>query len=233
MDNLQLWNKVRQVPLEAQKTIGGGRLRGMTDINPVYRIQTLTAQFGPAGFGWRYEITDKRLEPGANGEIAAFVDINLYVNDPAMGWSQSIPGTGGAMFVANEKNGAYTSDECYKMALTDAISVACKALGIGADVYWSQGASKYPTQEAAPEPKAEPRQEPKQEPKSEPRISPQQLAQLQRECANPDGTKNQVEADRLKQTYTNHGYTDAKSILAKDFDQIWKEFVEGALPFNV
>ena len=28
----------------------------------------------------------------------------------------------------------YTSDECYKMALTDALSVACKALGVAADV---------------------------------------------------------------------------------------------------
>ena len=31
------------------------------------------------------------------------------------------------------------------MAYTDAISVACKSLGMGADVYW--GDSKYPTQE--------------------------------------------------------------------------------------
>ena len=29
------------------------------------------------------------------------------------------------------------------MALTDAISVACKALGFGADVYWQAGRSKY------------------------------------------------------------------------------------------
>ena len=34
MGNLDLWNKVKAVPPEAQKTIGGGRLRGMTDINP-------------------------------------------------------------------------------------------------------------------------------------------------------------------------------------------------------
>lgn len=47
------------------------------------------------------------------------------------------------MYVANEKNGPYTSDECYKMALTDAISVACKALGVAADVYWDSDRSKY------------------------------------------------------------------------------------------
>ena len=29
------------------------------------------------------------------------------------------------------------------MALTDAISVACKALGFGADIYWASGRTKY------------------------------------------------------------------------------------------
>ncbi len=55
------------------------------------------------------------------------------------------------MFVANQRNGPHVSDECFKMALTDAISVACKALGLGADVYFAKDATKY-TQEQ-PEPK--------------------------------------------------------------------------------
>ena len=48
--------------------------------------------------------------------------------------------------MAKEKNGLYTSDECFKMALTDAISVACKALGFGADIYWANGRTKYTAQ---------------------------------------------------------------------------------------
>lgn len=142
MDNLQLYNKVREVPKEAQKTIFGGRLKGKTDINPMWRIKTLTEQFGVCGIGWYYEIKEKRLETGAGGEIAAFVDIELFINSNGT-WSFGIPGTGGSMFVANEKNGLYTSDECYKMALTDALSVSCKALGIGADVYWEADKTKY------------------------------------------------------------------------------------------
>ena len=47
------------------------------------------------------------------------------------------------MFVENQKSGEYVSDECYKMATTDAISVACKQLGIGADVYWDADKTKY------------------------------------------------------------------------------------------
>ncbi|HWS31023.1 MAG TPA: hypothetical protein VN512_13035 [Clostridia bacterium] len=114
----------------------------MTDINPMWRIKTLTEQFGPCGIGWRYEITDKQLCPSSDGTIAAFVDINLYYNEGGA-WSEAIPGTGGAMFAAKEKAGLYTDDDCFKKALTDAISVAAKALGIGADVYWEKDGSKY------------------------------------------------------------------------------------------
>ena len=35
MGNLDIYDKVREVPENAQKIIGGGRLKGMTDINPV------------------------------------------------------------------------------------------------------------------------------------------------------------------------------------------------------
>lgn len=142
MDNLELYDKVRAVPENAQRKISGGRLNGKTDINPMWRIKTLTEQFGPCGVGWKYEIVNKRLEQAEGGEVAAFVDINLYIK--AYGeWSSAIPGTGGSMFVAKEKNGLYVSDECFKMALTDAISVACKALGVGADVYWDKDKTKY------------------------------------------------------------------------------------------
>ena len=142
MENLAIYNAVRSVPESAKRQIGAGRLKGKTDINPMWRLKTLTEQFGPCGIGWKYVITDKRLEQGANGEVAAFLDIDLFVKVDGA-WSEAIPGTGGSAFVAKEKNGPYTSDECFKMALTDAISVACKALGFGADVYWEADRSKY------------------------------------------------------------------------------------------
>lgn len=142
MENLAIYNAVRSVPDSAKRQIGAGRLKGKTDINPMWRLKTLTEQFGPCGIGWKYVITDKRLEQGANGEMSAFLDIDLFVKVDGA-WSEAIPGTGGSAFVAREKSGLYTSDECFKMALTDAISVACKALGFGADVYWEADRSKY------------------------------------------------------------------------------------------
>ena len=137
MGNMDIYNKVREVPPEAQKKITAGRLKGFTDINPMWRIKVLTEMFGPAGIGWYYEIIDKRVEDGAAGEKVAVVDINLYIKHEGE-WSKPIQGTGGSMLVAKEKNGLYTSDECFKMALTDAISVACKSLGVGADVYYEK-----------------------------------------------------------------------------------------------
>ena len=146
MDNLEIYKKVKDVPKEAKKEIQAGRLKGKTDINPMWRIKVLTETFGICGFGWRYEIIEQRLEKGANEEISAFVTIKLYIKHNGE-WSAAIPGTGGSSYVAKEQRGLYTNDECFKMALTDAISVACKAIGVGASVYWDKDTSKYDTQQ--------------------------------------------------------------------------------------
>ncbi len=140
-DNLKIYNAVKKVPDEAKRAITGGRLKGKTEINPMWRIKALTEQFGPCGIGWYYEVTKQWLEPSGT-EVAAFVNILLYIK-VGDEWSKPIPGVGGAMFVEQQKGGAYVSDECYKMATTDAISVACKQLGIGADVYWEADKTKY------------------------------------------------------------------------------------------
>lgn len=156
MGNLEIYEKVRTVPQEAQKRINGGRIKGMTDINPMWRIKVLTELFGPCGIGWYYKPVRKWTET-VGSETAAFVDIELYIKQDGE-WSMPISGTGGNMFAAKEKNGIFVSDECYKMATTDAISVACKQLGIGADVYWSTDRTKYDEQE-----KSEQTQVPKQQ----------------------------------------------------------------------
>ena len=143
VDQLVLYNLLRDVPDEAKKPIAAGRLKGFTDINPMWRIKKLTEIFGPCGVGWWYTI-EKMWMDGVDVEMRAFVQINLYYK-----WcgevSQPVPGLGGASFITREKNGAYTSDECYKMALTDALSVAAKALGLAADVYYDKDRDKYTT----------------------------------------------------------------------------------------
>ena len=141
MENMKIYNATRHVPEEAKRGITAGRLKGKTDINPLWRIKALTEQFGPCGIGWYYNVTKQWLEPYGN-EVAAFVNIELFICTDGV-WSKPIQGNGGSMFVAEEKSGIHVSDECYKMATTDALSVACKQLGIGADVYWDKDKTKY------------------------------------------------------------------------------------------
>lgn len=182
MENLKIYNAVRKVPQEAQKPIGGGRLKGMTDINPMWRLKMLTEQFGPVGFGWYYKITDKRLEKSENTqEVGAFIEIELYVKVDGE-WSMPIVGTGGSSFVVKESKGLYMSDECFKMALTDAMSVACKSLGMGADIYWQKDRTKYDktnenTQQQTNTPKPTPNTQPPVKPTTEQLNALYELAQ--------------------------------------------------------
>ena len=154
MENMEIYNRFREAPQEALKQIGAGRLKGFTDINPMWRIKKLTEEFGPCGFGWATTVEKMWLEPGAGGVVAAFVQISLRVKRGGE-WSEAIPGIGGASFVSVERQGPYTSDEAFKMAYTDAISVACKSLGMAADVYYAKDRTKYdqpPQDQPAPQP---------------------------------------------------------------------------------
>lgn len=141
MSNLKIYNAVREVPQKAQKPIAGGRLKGKTDINPMWRIKTLTELFGPCGIGWYY-VPTKQWTEVCGDEVCAFVNIELFVKVDGE-WTRPIFGTGGNKLVEKESKGLFVSDECFKMATTDALSVACKQLGIGADVYWQDDKTKY------------------------------------------------------------------------------------------
>lgn len=149
-DNMKIYEQVRSVPEDAIKKIEAGRLKGKSDINPMWRIMELTRLFGPCGFGWYTEVVRQWVETAESGEQAVFVDINLYVKMDGE-WSKPIHGTGGNKLLTLEKkweNGVqtlspYLDDEAYKKAYTDAISIACKALGFAGDVYYRQDTTKY------------------------------------------------------------------------------------------
>lgn len=152
MGNLDYYNKLKVVPQQALRQIQSGRLRGKHDINPMWRIKAMTEQFGVCGIGWKYVITKQWTETFGS-EVKAYCNIDLFIKVNGE-WSDAIQGTGGSSEVSMESNGAYVSDECYKMALTDALSVAMKALGVAADVYFEAGKdiididSKYGAQDS-------------------------------------------------------------------------------------
>ena len=140
-NNLRIYEYAKNPPEEAKKPINGGRLKGMTDINPMWRIKTLTELFGPVGIGWYYTV-DRQWTETVGDEVAGFVNISLYIKVDGE-WSKPIFGNGGSRLATMDRSGKYVSDEVFKMATTDALSVACKQLGFAADVYWSKDATKY------------------------------------------------------------------------------------------
>jgi hypothetical protein len=142
-ENLEIWDKVARPPKEALKAIKGGRLSGMTDIKPQWRYKAMTEQFGPCGIGWKYVITDKWSERGSDEQLLCFVNVDLFYKHEGE-WSEAIPGSGGSMLITKESKGLHTSDEGYKMALTDALGVAMGKIGVAADIYMGQwDGSKY------------------------------------------------------------------------------------------
>lgn len=135
-DNLRFYNQLKAVPDYATKEIQAGRLKGMSDINPLFRIKAMTEVFGPCGIGWKYEIT-KQWQETYGQEVKAFTNINLYIKVDGE-WSAPIPGTGGATIVELNSRGVYVNDEGFKCSQTDALGVAMRSLGVAADVYYSK-----------------------------------------------------------------------------------------------
>lgn len=155
MNNRRIWDKVHKPDPTSLKTIGGGRLKGMTDINPQWRLQAATEVFGPCGIGWWYTIKELWTVPGSDGQVMAFARVDVFYRDGAT-ISNPVEGIGGSMMISKEKDYLYTNDECYKMAVTDALSVAFKALGFGAEIYAGRwDGSKYLEKPKPPEPTAQ------------------------------------------------------------------------------
>lgn len=140
--SLDTYNKLKHPPQDAIKPITGGRLKGKYNIDPQWRYEIMTEVFGVIGIGWKYTIDNKWTEQGSDGQVAAFADISVYIYNKDR-WSEPIPANGGSMFIEKERSGLHTNDECYKMAITDALGNAMKMLGVGADVFRGVFDNKY------------------------------------------------------------------------------------------
>lgn len=144
MHNTRFYSRVMVTPREAQRSFNNGSFSG-TDINPMYRIQRLTELFGPVGFGWwTKNVTYKFEESEATKEVHVFCELELFIRDPeTKEVSEPIYGIGGNTYIAQRKSGPKASDEAMKMAYTDALGIACKALGIGHDIWYANDKTKY------------------------------------------------------------------------------------------
>jgi hypothetical protein len=132
--SMENWDKLARPPASALKTIQGGRLKNFTDVRPQWRYQIMTEVFGQCGIGWKFEIVRMWTEQGSDGQVFAWVHVNVFTKSDD-GWSSAIPGIGGDFLVEKESHGLYANDDAFKMALTDALGTALKMLGVAADVY--------------------------------------------------------------------------------------------------
>jgi len=151
MEALKIYNELKSVPKEFLKEIGAGRLKGMSDIKPQWRIMKLTEIFGACGFGWKVQNVQFEYKEASNNEIVVNCRLEfLYKIDDV--WSEPIPATGGSKLSTWENKTdwdtkvkskeLYVSDEAEKMAYTDALSVAGKMIGLASDIYMGYG-GKY------------------------------------------------------------------------------------------
>lgn len=219
--NVRFYNRVMEVPEEAQKEFNNGRFSG-TDINPMWRIKMLTELFGPAGFGWwtqnvRYDFVDCP----ETKEIHVFCELELIVKDPETGEaSQPIYGVGGNTYLTQGKYGARASDEAKKMAYTDAVSIACKSLGFGHNVWFSKDQTKYTINDvnsSAPAPKSAPKAAAKVE--TQPKVPA---------SSEPENHKEEPEAKHTPDTATVISEIDARlKVLGSDMSrEEKKEFAQ-------
>jgi hypothetical protein len=133
-DYMKIWKAMARPPSSALKRIAGGRLSGMSDVNPQWRYEAMTEHFGACGTGWKFTIDKLWTEQGADSELFCFAQVSVYIKEGDH-WSDPVPGIGGNFLIEKESKGLHNSDEGFKMAVTDALGTAMKMLGVAADVY--------------------------------------------------------------------------------------------------
>lgn len=142
MNGMEVYDRLAVVPEDARKPIEFGALKGKSDINPQYRIEAMTKEFGLCGIGWRFEVLKTETFACPDGQIMVFMTIAAQVKEGDE-WSAPAVGYGGDFIIKLEKGQLKPNDEAYKMAETDALGNALKYFGVAASVYRGMYDSKH------------------------------------------------------------------------------------------
>lgn len=147
--NLEIWNANRAIPTEYTK---GAKLQGqhITTFSLASVVEMATAQFGPIGKGWGYEIELERDDEGAiiqnavtheNGdtqpevrEVIHTLIIRLWYMDGGEKVIMPVQ-AGHTPKMMRTKYGPSFDSEYYKKTLADAIKKSLSMLGFGADIF--------------------------------------------------------------------------------------------------
>ena len=60
---MEKYNRLATPPADATKAIEAGRLKGKTDINPQWKIEAMTKEYGECGRGWWFDIVKENVVP--------------------------------------------------------------------------------------------------------------------------------------------------------------------------
>lgn len=130
-DNLEIWNAVSKTDpamTKRQKLDG----RDVTTIDPYYRLHSATAQFGPVGRKWGYDVEHGVIQVNEN-LVLATADVEVWFIDREFRFG---PERGLCKMVYMTK-GDYLKidDDASKKATTDGLGKCLSRLGFQADVY--------------------------------------------------------------------------------------------------
>lgn len=115
-NNLDLWDRVSKTDPDHTKSAGR-----FTAIDAYHQIYNATAEFGPVGEGWGWEIKSEQV---IDGNAIVRIRFWWHINE-----------TGGQYEEYGTAQTGRLKDESFKAALTDAITKALSRLGFNADVF--------------------------------------------------------------------------------------------------
>lgn len=219
------YEALRRPPQDALNTIPFGPLKGKSDINPQWKYEALTEQFGLCGIGWWFEITDKETTPLPTGELMIFVMVNLYVKN-GDDWSMPIPGCGGDFIIVKDKNGIHGNDEALKMAVTDALGNACKMVGVAADIYRGMYNTKYQRyMNPAPEKTAsQPARQPAQQSQGKTYQRPMKTAQLGTQGQNVQHSQTSLITEIGRRAREDEAFRDKATIVLEEMGKEMQKY---------
>jgi hypothetical protein len=130
MGKTDLWDRLKTTdPKHTSKFKRAGGFSG-TAIKPIWSIHRMTEEFGPCGVGWGVNEPTFQIVHG-NDEALVYCTVSVWHGSR----ENIVFGVGGDKAVGRNRNGAFTDDEAFKKAFTDAVTNAFKFIGVSADVH--------------------------------------------------------------------------------------------------
>lgn len=123
---MELWRRVEKTNPAHTKKVNFGR--SITAIDPYRQMENATAEFGPAGKGWGWDV--KRVEYLPTNEIGILISLWIINAQDGMRieqWGQA------SMFI--DKAELKKDTDCFKKATTDGITKCLSYMGFNADIF--------------------------------------------------------------------------------------------------